>query len=595
MAVQYSKDGKYFAQLTTNGKLKLWETSTSSFIQEFTPDYHLTSPCTCLQFVQQEAAENHIPRKKKRKDSLDSTTPIVALGTTSGKLLVYSVGKGDLDFTIDSKTSSSINCISWNDGAIIYSAVDQNIVSWNLEKRWVKNKWKAGNEKIESILAVPGNKVVTGARTIKLWDTLSQELLRTFTGHSHDVCILNYVNPREDNDAYLISGSKGDRLLSVWTISDETVEKNSIANFLMEDVPVYVSTVTINGSSCIAAATRTGKVHFYQHTLNGKCSKPLKSKTTLQVASNQNQNNTVGLIPIVAAYLNEDKSLLIAHGGEIKLTFENIVLEDDEKLQTLVREIPGAAFKKKDKKVTKVQTPATDNVHYVTPHTSSTSVKRKNDGGQEVPMEKRLENLTLNKLDSKSKLPRVNNVAQLLIQGLHSKDKAMLRSVLNCDHEESVIKNTIKRLPVPVVYPLIQELTFLIQGTTVASHIGCVWLKHLLQIHSGIFLSNSELPNLLAPVLGSVENRLSLLMPLNRLKGRLGLLVSQVTAVNAPNNEDEEDALLVYNDKVLSDSESEALDLVSHSESDNEWNEDSDEEGSNAEQDDDSDNDVEML
>lgn len=52
MASQYSPDGKYFAQLSTDGKLKIWESATSTFLQEFTPDYHLTSPCTCLHFVE---------------------------------------------------------------------------------------------------------------------------------------------------------------------------------------------------------------------------------------------------------------------------------------------------------------------------------------------------------------------------------------------------------------------------------------------------------------------------------------------------------------------------------------------------------------
>ncbi|KAK4873052.1 hypothetical protein RN001_015081 [Aquatica leii] len=590
MAAQYSKDGKYFARLTTNGKLKLWETSTSSFVQEFTPDFHLTSPCTCLHFIHQESSENHVPRKKKRKNSLDLTEPVIALGTSSGKLLIYSIGKGDLDYAIDSKTNLPINCISWTDGAILYSAVDQNIISWNLEKRFIKNKWKAGNEIIKSILALPENKVITGARTIKLWNAVSQELLRTFTGHSQEVRFLNYVNPRNGNDSYVISGSKGDRLLSVWSLSEDTIEKNAIANFSMEDVPIYISTVTIDGVSTIAAVTHSGKAHIYQHTLNGKCSKPLKSKTILQVAQ-QNQSNTVALIPIVAAYVNDDKSLLIAHGNDVTLVFENVVVDDSQKLQVLVRDDP-VTFKRNDKKVTKVQTPATDNVHYVTPHTSN-AVKRKTDGRQEVPMEKRLENLTLNKLDSKSKIPRVNNVAQLLIQGLHSKDKTMLKSVLNSEHEESVIKNTIKRLPVPVVLPLIEELTSLIQGTTVPSQSGCIWLKHLLQIHSAIFLSNPELPSMLAPVLGCIESRLSLLMPLNRLRGRLDLLVSQVTTANAPNNEEDEDALLVYNDKGLSDSESEVIDFASQSESENEWNEDSDEE-SNVANDEDSD-DVEMI
>ncbi|KAF5296378.1 hypothetical protein FQA39_LY12497 [Lamprigera yunnana] len=591
MAAQFSKDAKYFAQLTADGKLKLWETATSSFIQEFTPDYHLASPCTCLHFVERDALEIHTPRKKKRRDSLDATTPFIAMGTTSGKLLVYSIGKGDMNSVIDSKTNLPITCMSWIEGAIVYSAVDWNIYSWDLKKNSSEKKWKTGNEVVTSMLVLPWNKLITGARTLKIWDTLSEDLLHTFTGHSHNVCGLNYISPSDEGDAYFISGSKGDRLLSAWSLNEDFGEKNAIANFLMEDVPVCVSTLTIDGTSSIVAVTQTGKAHFYQHSLNGKCVKPLKSKTTLQIAMQQEQNSSVGLIPIIAAHIHNDLRILLAHGNEVLMSFENVTINEGEKLQTMVRKDPEVS-KVNNKKVTNVQTPSAGNAHYVTPHVPLT-IKRKNDGTQEVPMEKRLENLTLNKLHSKSRVPSVNNVAQLLIQGLHSKDKTVLRSALSSDHDEAVIKNTIKRLPIPVIAPLVLELTSLIQGTLVSSQCGCLWLKNLLQIHSGIFISNPDLPTLLAPILGSIESRLSLLLPLNRLRGRLDLLVSQVTAANAPSKEEDEDALLMYNDKESSDSDSELLDFAPQSESENEWNEESDEE-SNA-QAEDSENDVEMV
>lgn len=145
------------------------------------------------------------------------------------------------------------------------------------------------------------------------------------------------------------------------------------------------------------------------------------------------------------------------------------MLNEYEKVQCLIRKDPRVVVEAKDKKVTKIRTPVVDNnVHYVTPHTSSTeTAKRKGNGRQEVPMEKRLENLQLNKLDSTSKVPKVDNVAQLLVQGLHSKDKIILRSVLN-RHDEKVIKNTIKRLPMPVIVPLVQEITGMLQGKTVS-------------------------------------------------------------------------------------------------------------------------------
>lgn len=60
MASQFSTDGKYFAQLTDDGKLKVWDTYSGTFQQEFVPDYHLTSPCTCLHFVDRFDSSNKV-------------------------------------------------------------------------------------------------------------------------------------------------------------------------------------------------------------------------------------------------------------------------------------------------------------------------------------------------------------------------------------------------------------------------------------------------------------------------------------------------------------------------------------------------------
>lgn len=60
MSTQFSKDGKYFAQIATDGKIKIWETATSTFKQEFTPNLHLTTPCTCLHWIQGKAQVGHV-------------------------------------------------------------------------------------------------------------------------------------------------------------------------------------------------------------------------------------------------------------------------------------------------------------------------------------------------------------------------------------------------------------------------------------------------------------------------------------------------------------------------------------------------------
>lgn len=84
-------------------------------------------------------------------------------------------------------------------------------------------------------------------------------------------------------------------------------------------------------------------------------------------------------------------------------------------------------------------------------------------------MKDRLENLSLNaETSSEGKTTGIgSNRAQLLIQGLNSKDKAILSNIF-LTKNESIITNTIAKLPVQAIGPLLKELTILLQGKTYA-------------------------------------------------------------------------------------------------------------------------------
>lgn len=216
-----------------------------------------------------------------------------------------------------------------------------------------------------------------------------------------------------------------------------------------------------------------------------------------------------------------------------------------QKLQILIRTTVTNATSKENQ-VSKIKTPILDDdVNYLIP--SSSIPKRKNDGRQEIPMEKRLENLMIMESDCKG-VPSTNNVAQLLVQGLHSKDKNILRTVF-LKKDEQLIKNTIKKIPIIVVEPLFEELAKLVKGKTLSRKIALIWLKNLVSIHAGFLLSNPELPKIFGDVLGTVESALALQAPRNKLLGRLELLVEQIGGASAPHDAIDDDKVLVFNDK----------------------------------------------
>lgn len=79
-----------------------------------------------------------MPKKKKRRDSIAGMfSSTIALGTTSGRLLVYSIAKGELMFDIDSGTSKYVSCLSsFKD--TVYSAAEHEVLCWDLSKKCIK-------------------------------------------------------------------------------------------------------------------------------------------------------------------------------------------------------------------------------------------------------------------------------------------------------------------------------------------------------------------------------------------------------------------------------------------------------------------------
>lgn len=573
----FSEDGKYFAYSGADGKLKVWETESGILSQEYTPNLHLSSPCTCLTWV---ASRNSVsPRKKKKRKSVEhgSETDTLALGTTSGNLLLYSVAHGSMVCQLEGGHSSAVNHVAWSRGSNLFSCDDKHIVEWSVADSSVKSKWKVGNERVTCLLVLSdSNSLLAAGCTIGLWDIPSKKLVCRFTGHASEVTSLTLVPGTE---SYFISAAMNDRLLSAWSLSSRSQDKNSVASFVMEDVATCVSLCSTDVTS-IVTVTRSGVLHLYRHQLNGKCSKPLKPRVTVQIASDTGQSQSkdaVLPIPILGAK-KQGSNILIAHGSSVFLSFETICPTGPEKVLCLVRRDPRENVASRDGVISKVKVPETsDNVEYISQTAAVVmSAKRGKKLKSDVPMEERLGNLSLTKQETGSyEPPRSDSMAHLLMQGLHSKDKKILQSVL-MRNDPVLISNTVTRLSLQCTVPLIKELVTLVQGKTVVSKIAVLWLKAVIRSHAGQLMANPDVRDTLSPVLGLVETRLGLLAPLSRLRGRLDLLVDQIGESNKGNVAgDLGDSLLVFQDQD-SDEGSEIEDIALGSESEDHWEELSD-------------------
>lgn len=121
---EFSPDGKLFAFINAEGKLKIWDSESNQLKQEYIPNLHLSAPCTCFTWitVTTSATNGHVSaaaaaatthkscnfvkysstqgaKSKKSRKSLDraETTLYIALGTSKGGVVLYSYATGKVN------------------------------------------------------------------------------------------------------------------------------------------------------------------------------------------------------------------------------------------------------------------------------------------------------------------------------------------------------------------------------------------------------------------------------------------------------------------------------------------------------------------
>lgn len=368
--------------------------------------------------------------------------------------------------------------------------------------------------------------------------------VQTFTGHSTSVVTLKSFS--YDDKSFIVSASKGDRNLSLWKVSEDDKKSGAAATFtLLGTSPNCVGFKVADDRLQITCICRNDSLAFFDTSLsNIKSKKPIKSKFTLEIASAD--TGKVNHIPITAVAIASDE-LLIGY-GEMLMKFELVTTQQAQKNVILVKKDPmkiEVVKKKKDDQSDQslnLVTPITDKSVEVL---NAISSKRKPSKPVELPLEIRLDNLTV----GESKRPNAKRMTHQLIQGLHGNDATILRNVLKQTDEE-IVSMTVKFLPAQYVMALVNELSILMTKKTAGSETALIWLRYLIQTHASSLMSFG-LANLNATfgtTLGIIDHRTQNLPALMRLRGRLDLLVKQVKQTSDIDEDIKNENALVYED-----------------------------------------------
>jgi len=330
----FSWNGQLFANLSSDGRLKLWECESGTAKQEYILPSHLAAVCTCLVWAPSKPTEQGTTRSKRKRKSVASETvgsDVIALGTASGTILLYSSHRCEVVHTLTGEHSEKIYSMCWNNnGTSLFSvSANRKIVEWDPIKGVRKSHWKADKGPVYKLAMLQDNAtLVTAGRSIQCWNVENHSIVATFSGHINNVIHLAPVCFPGEKSGYFLSAAEGDRSISAWRFTDGVESGKALASFILQD-DLSSFAISRPGSEddpiVLVAVTVTGILHVFEHHLNGRSLKPLQPKLKLHIGS-----DCVGAakpLPVLAAYpfADSDGHCLFAYGSLLKPGFEKMV------------------------------------------------------------------------------------------------------------------------------------------------------------------------------------------------------------------------------------------------------------------------------
>lgn len=596
---KFENEGRYFALVTPDGRLKVWDCTNGKLKHDITPDSHLGgSRLTCLSWRTSPKFRSKRRKRKSTDDTLLEQSFNIGLGTVAGTIFIFDVLSGEIKTSLKGGHDDKVNDLNWNKKTdLLYSCSDDRyITEWAVESQEVKCKWKADKSSVHSVQISPeGDCLLSAGRDIRLWDLERKEILKKFTGHATPVSHLLFTPLKREGSAsngvehcrtdgyYFLSGAEQDRFLNAWKVNLESNDRSSIVSFALSDDPVSLEMKQCSNQEKplhLIVVSRDGQLHLFEQSLNGHVKKPVNPKTTLQLATPGTKDATPEPVPIICARFAEssEPSILIAYGSPMKPQFEILKYEELERNVCLVRDYRSGLLVREENnnqrtpdtnkaqvKPNLLTTLGAENMALARPSCgdsgSGTKLKKgsatEKTASQELSMEDRLKTMNLTPSVSqqpkagKRNIPKVGSMTQMLVQALNSQDKRLLEDVLSNGAKPAIIQNTVKRLPVNCLIPFITELVHRIQASPSRGSHLVPWIKNVMTIHMSYLMSVPNLVESLGGLYQMFESRVAVYSRLCKLQGRLDLMLAQVSAQTEEVVEEEQLALpkVVYREE----------------------------------------------
>ncbi|XP_068228522.1 WD repeat-containing protein 43 [Palaemon carinicauda] len=570
--VSFTPDGGKLAHSGPDGVLRIWDTTSGVLEHEYQPAEHLKATTSCIKYS---------PKPGKNKAS----HCLLAMGTLAGTILLYSPEESEVKATFEHSSHQAVTDIAWfSSDKLVSLGTDGTIIMWDIE---------TGNKNILDQVCEGNTICLFGKKMIAVGNRKIQVLLRqdsgkvkvknNFTGHLSPVTQLLKIRMKEKTTAghYFLSSSLDDRFIYAWSTSSS--DDTPLCSFMVNDTVTNMAVGELsNNTLALSATTRKGALVLFTHHLNGnKGKKAVKNTGSLQICSMSNDKKSV--IPIVASHFCNDSepSIIIVYNRSSVFTFERVPLERIVGEQEFIRAEPSSG---KGVSLLKTLVPTVPDeatlvgpLHCTPVEKGKAKRKRGDDNVASLPMEERLNVLALDTTGTQgTSFSGTDDFAQILLQGLHSKDQNILRNIFD-GGDVKAINKTVRRLPVQAVVPLLEQLAVAIMGKGHKNANHVKWVRSVLYHHMSHLTTVPDRQKLMQPFFNISAARMSTFSQVTQLHARLDLILTHVAArqQEVKQKDAEPEALLVYRDE--SSDEDDMMDtMIGISESEDNWDELSD-------------------
>nr|GAT57545.1 predicted protein [Mycena chlorophos] len=577
----FSPRGNLFAFLSLaveKHRLRVYDTATGQSVAEHILDSARVSSLSWSTYDSSDAQAAGPPSKKKRRKSQTNAdgplqaaaVEVVVLGLSDGTVLFFSPTHGRCPGNVD---------LCWkNDDPIPFSSMALRPAS--------------DDDRVDILVAHHSIRLLS-ASSDSLTDKPAQ--VASFTGHASSVKQLHWDASQLPSTRFA-SLAEGDRVVSIWdTPENSATEGRMVASVQLDSDARFISfslaSPTTSERQNLLVLAASGKISIYPiptelspPTSSGRPQQlkvsTLLPRSTLSVSTKKASAGSHPVAASFAAGVNGNVRVARIVGG-VRPVFDLVpyldekgdfipeVTLDDVKISLLSESqdslIPNQRYTEARSSVRSgVEMGLDETMDDLAPNAidgeldvdlAELSLGQRltalsgdprpassSDSDEDDPAPNGRKQKSVNhKQPSQDGAVPANSLTRTLIQALHSSDTRLLETCLT-HSDQTVIRNTIRRLPPQLAVPLISAcVERLGRGARAANMKGggggassqrggtlIIWVKTVLAVHSGHLMTMPDLVARLAGLHATLSSRLALQENLLSLSGRLDMVLAQI-------------------------------------------------------------------